>query len=170
MRLMVVTIALSLTQAASAQGSKPAQGCSATASPSPELAGWSRDAPLSVAGTAAGAAAPLTVGRAARLRLTRTPSVRYILPPKKQGEPGGNGGLASFTVARAGTYRVALGSAAWVDVVRDGKAMSSVGHGHGPACSGIRKMVDFRLEPGRHLLQLAGGADPIATVLVVALP
>lgn len=95
--------------------------------------------------------------------------MRYVVPPEKPGKPATHGGLASFTVATPGTYRVALGAGAWVDVVRDGKAVASVAHGHGPACSTIRKMVDFRLTPGRYLLQIAGNADPVIPVMVAAL-
>lgn len=171
MRTIVATIALGLTSGVSAQGGAPQQDCkAATPALPPDLSGWSKAEPLTAAATAGTAArASLTLGRAAQLRLSPMPAVRYALRPEKTGAPAGNGGLASFAVARAGTYRVALGSAAWVDVVRDGKAAASVAHGHGPACSGIRKMVDFRLTAGRYLLQVAGNADPVIPVMVAAL-
>ena len=41
-----------------------------------------------------------------------------------------------------------------VTVKRDGKIVKSATHGHGPACSGIRKMVEFDVTPGRYLLQI----------------
>lgn len=171
MRMMVTTIALCLASAAGAQQTAPRPDCSATtpALP-PELAGWSSSVPRTAA-TSAGATsrASLSLGQAAQLRLMPTAAVRYALPPEKPGKPASHGGLASFTVATPGTYRVALGAGAWVDVVRDGKAVASVAHGHGPACSTIRKMVDFKLTPGRYLLQVAGNADPVIPVMVAAL-
>ena len=69
-------------------------------------------------------------------------------------------------MTRPGTYRVALGAGAWVDMLRDGKAIASTAHGHGPACSGIRKIVDFPLTPGSYVLQLAGSPDANIPVLV----
>nr|WP_179220809.1 hypothetical protein [Sphingomonas laterariae] len=41
---------------------------------------------------------------------------------------------------------------------------------HGPACSGVRKMVDFRLKAGRHVLQIAGSASPAIALMVTRLP
>ena len=171
MRMMVTTIALCLPSVAGAQETAPRTDCSATtpALP-PELAGWSISVPRTAA-TSAGAAsrASLSLGQSAQLRLMPTPTLRYALPPEKSGKPASHGGLASFTVANPGTYRVALGAGAWVDVVRDRKAVASVAHGHGPACSTIRKVVDFKLTPGRYLLQVAGNADPVILVMIAAL-
>lgn len=171
MRMIMATIALCLASAAAAQETAPRPDCSATtpALP-PELAGWSSSVPRTAA-TSAGAAsrASLALGQSAQLRLTATPAVRYAIPPEKPGTPASHGGMASFTVAKPGTYRVALGAGAWVDVVREGKALASIAHGQGPACSGIRKMVDFELTPGRYLLQVAGNADPVIPVMIAAL-
>lgn len=171
MRIIVTTIALCLASVAGAQETAPRPDCSATtpALP-PELAGWSSNVPRTAAASESTAArASLSVGQAAQLRLMPTTAVRYALPPEKPGTPTSHGGLASFTVAKPGTYRVALGAAAWIDVVRDGKALASVAHGHGPACSGVRKMVNFKLTPGRYLLQVAGNADPVIPVMIAAL-
>lgn len=171
MRMAILPIAIWVSSVAGAQATAQASDCS-TAKPAlpPELAGWSRPT-LRTAGrsTEAATRVALSLGEAAQLRLTPTPSVRYAVSPEKPGAPASHGGLVSFTVTRPGTYRVALGAAAWIDVIRDEKPATSVAHGHGPACSGIRKMVDFRLEPGRYLLQVAGAADPVIPVMVAAL-
>jgi hypothetical protein len=139
--------------------------------PPAELADWSSREPATSA-TDPGAleTATLVVGDAVDLALHPTPSVRYALSPERPGEPASHGGLATFVVDRAGVYRVALGAGAWVDVVRDGHALASVNHGHGPACSGIRKMVDFELTPGAYGLQVAGSATPAIAVVVARLP
>lgn len=171
MRTIMTTIALGLASVAGAQEAAPRPDCSATtpALP-PELSGWSSSVPLSAAASSdAAVRAPLSLGQAVQLRLMPTTAVRYAVPPEKPGTPTSHGGLASFTVVKAGTYRVALGAGAWIDVVRDEKALTSTAHGHGPACSGVRKMVDFKLTPGSYLLQVAGNADPVIPVMIAAL-
>lgn len=114
--------------------------------------------------------AVLTSGQAVTMALLRTPDLSYSVRPAKLGGTVSYGGLASFTVKQAGTWRVALGSGAWVDVVKDGKAVTSIAHGHGPDCSGIRKMVDYALEPGRYTLQVAANGEESLTLLVTRLP
>jgi len=72
-----------------------------------------------------------------------------------------------FTVESAGVYRVGLSDAAWVDVMADGKASKTAAHGHGPACTGLRKIVDFELSPGTYTLHLDGmKADTIKAMIV----
>ena len=72
-------------------------------------------------------------------------------------------------MTEAARYRIALGAGAWIDVVEDGRAVTSVAHAHGPACSGIHKTVDFDLAPGKYVLQVAGSDAPVATVMVAKL-
>jgi hypothetical protein len=68
---------------------------------------------------------------------------------------------------KCGTYRVALDAPAWIDMIEDGKPIDSTAHSRGPECSGIRKIVDFSLKPGDHVLRLSKGALPTIAVLVV---
>jgi hypothetical protein len=44
--------------------------------------------------------------------------------------------------------------------------VKSVTHGHGPACSGIRKMVEFEVTQGRYQLQIVNA--PTASVHAMA--
>jgi len=142
--------------------------CVAPLAPTGELAAWASPVPLAAAGSAEHVGhAALPVGQAATVALRQTPDVRYPLRPEKPGGSVSYGGLIDVQVVEAGTYRVALGSGAWIDLVRDGKAVGSIGHGHGPECSGIRKMVDFPLESGRYMLQIAANGAPQVSVLVV---
>jgi hypothetical protein len=156
---------------AAAQMDHAAPACAAPAALPAGLATWRNPVPL-VAGRDRKSAtkAALTPGQAAMLTLSRTPQVHYPLRPDKPGGTVSFGGLAAFTVKEAGTWRVALGSGAWVDVVKDGKAAVSVAHGHGPDCTGVRKMVDYQLTPGSYTLQLAANAEDSLTVLVTRLP
>lgn len=146
--------------------------CPAGAEPLPAaLSGWPAKAPLAAAADMAGLpAATVTPGKAVDLTLLPTPQVHYALRPERPGGSVSHGGMVAFAVPSAGTYRVALGSGAWIDMVRDGTAMASTAHGRGPACSGIHKMVDFALEPGSYTLQIVGNGTPGVAVLVTRLP
>ncbi|WP_077147372.1 hypothetical protein [Sphingopyxis sp. KK2] len=75
-----------------------------------------------------------------------------------------------LTIDTAGRYGVAAGSKVWIDLVTNGTAQTSVEHGHGPACSGIRKIVWFDLKPGTYELALTKGEAASVRVLVVRAP
>ena len=84
----------------------------------------------------------------------------------QQGKDGKYSGKATVDVPSAGTYAVSLGSAAWIDLAENGQVISSIGHGHGPACSGIRKIVRFTLHPGRHEVLLSRSNQERVQVLI----
>ncbi|WP_260609902.1 homogentisate 1,2-dioxygenase [Sphingomonas sp. IC081] len=140
-----------------------------------ELSGWNRRVPLA-AGRDSAAAARVNPGAAVDAALSPAPDVRYALPPEKAGGSTGFGGLFAVTVTTPGHYRVALGAAAWIDVIAarpatgTHRALTSIAHAHGPDCSGIRKMVDFALEPGDYLVQIAASPDAALPLLVTRLP
>ncbi|TCM25165.1 homogentisate 1,2-dioxygenase [Novosphingobium sp. ST904] len=143
----------------------------------PELAAWNqRTRLLAARDTRSLSGATIAIGKGIEGGLRPTPEMRYAQRPEKPGGSVSFGGLYTFDVAEAGSYRVALGSAAWIDVIKagkkagDGTAMTSTAHGHGPDCSGIRKMVDFTLEPGTYLLQVSANADDRLPLLVARLP
>lgn len=156
MRMLAATALLLAT----ASAARPAPTCA----PPPELAAWTAQRPLA-AGKGAGDAAPLAVGAAAQVRLLPAARVVFPVAPAKPGVSG-RAGVLVFEVVRPGRYRIALGSAAWIEVVRNGRAVASAAHAHGAACAGIRKLVDFDLRPGRHFLEIAGAPDASAGVLV----
>jgi hypothetical protein len=143
----------------------------------PELAAWTSRRPLLAArDTRSLSGAKIDTGKAIEGGLRPTSEMRYAQRPEKPGGSVSFGGLYTFSVADAGSYRVALGAAAWIDVVKagakagNGKVMPSTAHGHGPDCSGIRKMVDFALQPGTYLLQISGNAVARLPLLVTRLP
>jgi hypothetical protein len=76
----------------------------------------------------------------------------------------------SLTIAEAGKYGVAADGKVWIDVIADGKPLTSVGHGHGPDCSGIRKVVWFDLAAGEHELALSKAVAEKVRLLVVKAP
>lgn len=88
---------------------------------------------------------------------------RAFLLPAKAGAA-----QANFTVPAAGRYRVALDQPGWIDLEKDGKALKSVAHGHGPECSTIRKIVDFDLAVGSYTLKLSKLTKANAKLMLVA--
>lgn len=132
----------------------------------PELSHWSTRGPLT-AGSAARNAPVLAVGRAANLRLAPLDEVQPRIAPAKVPPAGSFGGLVMFQVVRPGTYRVALGQKAWIDVVRGRSAIASNAHNMPPRCTGIAKLVDFPLRPGRYVMQLTGAAAQTLPATIV---
>jgi hypothetical protein len=161
--LLAVLLALAATQAAPMHDG---ESCPASPAALPAgMEGWSWPSTTS-AGANAASATRLAVGTAVTANLMPTPRVTYATRPDKPGGSVSSGGVFTFIVDAPGRYRVALGSGAWVDVLSGTTPAVSVAHGHGPACSTIRKMVDFDLRPGRYLLQIAGNGTPTLPLMV----
>ena len=172
MRPILVSIAFVLALAAPAAAQEAEPTCPADAKPIPaHLASWTHPTPLTAAASAADAGkAALKVGRAVDAALPSTGDVKFSLRPEKPGGSVSHGGLFSVDIGKAGTYTVALSTGAWIDVVRDGKALESSAHGRGPACTTLRKMVQFPLQPGRYLIQISANAEPKIGIMVSANP
>ncbi|HEV2598286.1 MAG TPA: homogentisate 1,2-dioxygenase [Sphingopyxis sp.] len=147
----------------------PAAACPAAPVLPPELADWSRDASsktIYAFGDDLGADwSSLGAARTA-LPLHRFESLRYGVAPERKPDVHKFGGMIPIEVKKAGRLIVALDAGAWIDLVRDGAAQKSVVHGHGPACSGIRKMVEFDVTPGRYQLQIVNA--PAASIHAMA--
>jgi len=99
-----------------------------------------------------GAAEPLVPGRPVTLAMTD------------------GAGSRSLRIANAGRYGVAADGKVWIDLVAAGEPLASVEHGHGPACSGIRKIVWFDLAAGDYRLALSKAAAMDVRLLVVRAP
>ncbi|MDR3497306.1 MAG: hypothetical protein P4L82_22160 [Ancalomicrobiaceae bacterium] len=170
--LLALATALAPPTAAAADPTPPkcAEAASAATLPA-NLAAWPRRAPVATAAAPGGIdTADIALGAAVDAELLPAGSVTYAIHPEKPGVPTGSGGLLRLNLAEAGTYRVVLGARAWIDIVSAGQLVPSVGHAEGPACSGIRKLVDFTLVPGIYVLQLSGSDAAVAGLLVVKLP
>lgn len=113
--------------------------------------------PLTAA-TAADGTATVHSGQAVRLGLHPVSQVHFTVPPHRAGDAKSHGGLVTFTVPATGTWRVGLGSGAWIEVVQDGRTVTSSAHHHGESC--IIKMVDFPLHAGSAGLELSASDDP----------
>ena len=163
MRFPILLLALPLTIGAT---QAPPVPCPA---PTPPLSESRAPSLAAATDTKSLVQAKLTVGKRIEAMLAATDTVRYVLTPAKPAAPGSVGGMLSLTITLPGTYRVAIGTGAWVDLVRRGKALKSIAHDHAPACSAFRKMVDFALTPGRYVLQMEGSKDANTPVLVTRL-
>ena len=169
MRFEAMMMAAGLALASvSATAQETAQPCAAQDAALPkEMSGWSSKSDIA---TATGAQdltkAELALGHAANLSLHHTREVQYAAQPAKPGGSVAYGGLAGLTVKDAGTYRIGLSSGAWIDVVKGDALTRSTAHGHGPACSTIRKIVDFPLQPGQYVIQISANADPAIALMV----
>ncbi|MDP3493808.1 MAG: hypothetical protein Q8R82_11885 [Hyphomonadaceae bacterium] len=167
-RLVVLGLAMALAMPAWAQQQELAATCTTTDVALPAgLNDWNGKAGINTApGVEHLAHARLTIGKGYEAGLLNTPKVALPVQPKKPGGSVAYAGLFSFTVETEGAYTVALGTAAWIDVLQDGKSAEPTSFGHGPACTTIRKMVDFQLKPGTHLLQVSANAAPTLKLMV----
>lgn len=124
--------------------------------------GWAQDCPN-----------PQGWAKAERHLAARTPDMRFALkpggalriglsPPARvkfaAGRPSRRGyaGMAAIDVAKPGTLSLATGNSVYVDLVRNGKALPLAREPKTNGCPGIRKMLDFKVLPGRYLVQLSG--------------
>ena len=158
-----------LLLAAPAIAQTPAPVCTpelATAARGATWAKWVKHVPAKAGGAVSGAPA-VAPGTAVRLTLLPVANIRFAAPQKADDKPlTGNGGIVAFAAPKAGRYRVALETGAWIDVLVNGRPATSVAHGHGEPCSGIRKIVDFDLPAGNHLIQISNNEKPETTLMV----
>jgi hypothetical protein len=167
---VVVFLVTEASMAVSAQEMQemPAAKCTGAPAPLPTaLSGWANKSDVNAATEQGGlSSAVLTPGKGAMVTLHPTRQVHYLSQPEKPGGSVASGGLVSFHIAEAGIYQVSLDSGAWLDVVKDGAMLISTAHAPGPACTGIRKTVQFDLKPADYVLQISANADPHIAVMV----
>lgn len=169
MQVRIIAISLAAASPAAAFAAPAAPSCPAAPVLPPELADWSRDASsktIYAFGDDLGADwSSLGAARTA-LPLHRFESLRYGVAPERKPDVHKFGGMIPIEVKKAGRLIVALDAGAWIDLVQGGAVVKSVAHGHGPPCSGIRKMVEFDVMPGRYQLQIVNA--PSASIHAMA--
>lgn len=135
------------------------------------LEDWNRKAPMTAAGSQADIVrARLLLGHGYEVTLKKKADVIFAVEPEKPGGSVSWSGLFVFDAPEDGNYAVAMSTAAWIDVVEDGKALEPLSFGHGPECTTIRKKVIYPMKAGRHILQIAGNGAETAKVLVAKQP
>lgn len=172
MRLTMIAVlaALVAAPALAQEHSHDAPACAAQAPLPAGMGDWDGKASIGTAPSPEHAVhAPLALGKGYEAKLAKKADVTFSVEPEKPGGSVSYSGLFSFTIPEAGNYTVALGAAAWIDVLEDGKALEPLKFGHGPECTTIRKMVTFPMKPGVHVLQVAGnGADTLKLMVAKA--
>lgn len=127
-------------------------------------ASWPQSGDAIAGGTVDGAPR-LILGKPIVATLRPAVQVQFPITPGKS-DPKSFGGLLTLSLKIPARVGIALSGPAWVDVVRGDAALQSVEHGHGPACSGIRKIVWFDLPAGLVTVQISNA--PGETVRVMA--
>jgi hypothetical protein len=137
------------------------------ASPAPLAEPWTSwtQSGTVIAGATVATAPRLILGKPVTATLRPGAQVQYAVVPGKNA-PKSHGGLFTLAVKDAARIGIALSEAAWVDAARGKTPLLSVDHGHGPACSGIRKIVWFDLAPGLHTVQIASATQ--STIRIMA--
>ena len=149
------------------------ESCTATAAPPPELAGWNSPTPVTAARRAGDLSkAALVPGRATAADFHPVDQVEFRVAPAKADGPPVYGGLYSLKITQAGTYRLAANAGPWMDIFPGTSTtpVTSIAHGHGPACTGVGKEVDFSLQPGDYLVQFSENLAPKAEIMLGKLP
>jgi hypothetical protein len=124
---------------------------------------------------------PVAATCAAPADLRATPFAEWALPDGNHaaipeiGRPTvlalENGGTSrQIAITEAGRYGIAADGKVWIDVITNAAPVSSIGHGHGPACSGIRKIVWFDLSAGTYEMALSKAEVARVRLLIVRAP
>lgn len=111
------------------------------------------DTPTVASGTHVARALPVSVVVA----LVPFADAKFPVPPERT--PKSPGSFAGFiqvpAPSQAGTYKVTLSAAAWVDVVQSGQLVKSDGFSGATGCEGIRKSAKFNLAAAPFTVQLS---------------
>lgn len=137
-----------------------------------DLAGWAASPVRLEAGRGAGAAPPrLPVGVVADVALHPAAEVTLHAAPEQVRTPEApHAGMLEIDVPAKGVWRVSASTALWIDLVGPGGRQASAAFGNLAPCTGIRKVVEFPLEPGLYVLQLSGNPGPATKVMVSPRP
>ena len=114
------------------------------------------------------AGSSLAVGSEVTLELRPAAGVAFKPALTRPARDGTFGGYFPIDVGQPGRYRIALSQGAWIDLVQKGARLKPADHVHGPACSGIAKIVGFDLQPGRYWVQLSAAKEASISVEVAA--
>ncbi|MDX3900474.1 MAG: hypothetical protein QHC40_08205 [Sphingobium sp.] len=160
----VLLLSLALFPVPAVAQGQPQSDCRAAPRLDEPWTSWPQSGDAIAGGEAAGAPR-LILGKPVTATLRPADYVRFAADSGKGGR-GGHGGLFTLPVKAPAKVGIALSAGAWVDVVKGTTPVAPVEHGHGPACSGIRKIVWFPLEAGIYTVQIANA--PEATIRVMA--
>lgn len=74
----------------------------------------------------------------------------------------------NVTIRKAGIFGIAVDQQAWVDIYRGhGKPLDMASESRGPACSTIRKIVRYNLQPGTYRVTVTNMTAARARLMLV---
>jgi hypothetical protein len=133
------------------------EGCTFTWNVTHELALFGAAAGSATAGRDAASAPTLEADKLYELALTPQSEVSFAHPPSKRAlSDGAFAGMAKVHITTPGVYRVAIDGAFWIDVLADGKLLTSGDFTGAHGCKTLRKLVEFPMPAGDVLVQLSG--------------
>lgn len=90
-------------------------------------------------------------------------------PPERAPKDGSFAGFVALkTAPKPGVYTISLSSAAWIDVVQDGKILKPKAFSGATDCDGIRKTIKYDLAASPFVIQVSGATD--STISLAVLP
>lgn len=112
----------------------------------------------------------LSLGKAASVVLAAQAGVEFVAAPGRVTlDEGGYAGIVAVMVPKDGRYRVSLTNGSWIDVIAGKTVLESAAFAGRAECRPLRKLVEYELEAGRHLMQISGATDETIGVVVTAL-
>jgi hypothetical protein len=104
------------------------------------------------------------------LSLSAQDQIALAAPPGRHANfAGAFAGVARIHTPAAGSYRVSLDQAGWIDVIAEHGVISASDF-TGGGCSAPHKVVQFELPAGDLTLQLSGVKNPLVRVTVTPVP
>jgi hypothetical protein len=115
-----------------------------------------------------GATMPQAVGTAVSITLVPDADAKLPAPPSRPPKAAGRyaGFINAAAVPNAGTYRVTLSAAAWIDVVQNVHTLQSAAFSGASGCAGIAKSVKFELVAAPFTVELSGASATALTFVV----
>lgn len=115
------------------------------------------------ADTSASAKARITDKAYIELSLLPSTKVRLAGPPGKSVKPNSYAGMVTLPITRPSMVRVELSDTSYIDLVRSGKSLTAIDHGHltptSDPCSILHKFVNFRVTKGPYIIQITSAPD-----------
>jgi hypothetical protein len=117
-----------------------------------------------------GDTAPLPSARAVELALALFETAKLPVPPERAPKP--DSPFAGYVrlpgPPQAGSYKITISDAAWIDVIQDGRLQKSSAFSGVTGCAGIRKSVIFALNSDPFTVEISGVKAPSIKLAVTA--
>ena len=112
--------------------------------------------------------AALAFDAAASVHLAPLAQAKLAMPPERapKASPSYAGAIKLDAPGAAGTFKVSLSDAGWIDVVQDGRFVRPVAFTGALDCQGLRRSVKFPLEAKPLTIQLSDVKSPDISLIV----